>query len=260
MTEALRSHFADYAAFHTTAGNRACHALRDPDHRAVLDGAARARAAPHAGRIRADARRGLDRALRRLLPDARRDARVSLCSSPTPRSTRPAASSSRSPRSASSSSAGSCRASATGCTRRTRRPSSGTSSTWRWASSGSSRRRSGGPRAISTGSCAGSSSATVTPSAFARTPAIGSTGSTGDAARASGSAYASRARRPRPTCSCCSSATDPSEATSTWRTSCAASGSHTRRSARPGRSASRHRTRAAWTIGPSSWSTVRASP
>lgn len=30
MTEALRSHFADYAAFHTTAGNRACHAFGIP--------------------------------------------------------------------------------------------------------------------------------------------------------------------------------------------------------------------------------------
>jgi len=30
MTETLRSHFADYAAFHTTAGNKACHAFGIP--------------------------------------------------------------------------------------------------------------------------------------------------------------------------------------------------------------------------------------
>jgi uncharacterized membrane protein YGL010W len=30
MTEALRSHFADYAAFHRTAGNQACHGLGIP--------------------------------------------------------------------------------------------------------------------------------------------------------------------------------------------------------------------------------------
>ena len=30
MTEALRSHFSDYAAFHRTAGNKACHALGIP--------------------------------------------------------------------------------------------------------------------------------------------------------------------------------------------------------------------------------------
>lgn len=30
MTEALRRHFADYAAFHRTAGNKACHALGIP--------------------------------------------------------------------------------------------------------------------------------------------------------------------------------------------------------------------------------------
>ena len=30
MTEALRSHFADYAAFHRTAGNKACHSLGIP--------------------------------------------------------------------------------------------------------------------------------------------------------------------------------------------------------------------------------------
>ena len=30
MTDALRKHFADYAAFHTTAGNRACHSFGIP--------------------------------------------------------------------------------------------------------------------------------------------------------------------------------------------------------------------------------------
>lgn len=30
MIEALRSHFADYAAFHRTAGNKACHAFGIP--------------------------------------------------------------------------------------------------------------------------------------------------------------------------------------------------------------------------------------
>jgi uncharacterized membrane protein YGL010W len=30
MTEALRSHFADYAAFHRTAGNKACHSFGIP--------------------------------------------------------------------------------------------------------------------------------------------------------------------------------------------------------------------------------------
>jgi len=30
MTQALRSHFADYAAFHRTAGNKACHSLGIP--------------------------------------------------------------------------------------------------------------------------------------------------------------------------------------------------------------------------------------
>jgi uncharacterized membrane protein YGL010W len=30
MTEALRDHFADYAAFHRTAGNKACHSLGIP--------------------------------------------------------------------------------------------------------------------------------------------------------------------------------------------------------------------------------------
>lgn len=30
MTEALRSHFADYAAFHRTSGNKACHSLGIP--------------------------------------------------------------------------------------------------------------------------------------------------------------------------------------------------------------------------------------
>ena len=30
MTEALRTHFADYAAFHRTAGNKACHSLGIP--------------------------------------------------------------------------------------------------------------------------------------------------------------------------------------------------------------------------------------
>jgi uncharacterized membrane protein YGL010W len=30
MTEALRTHFADYAAFHRTAGNKACHAVGIP--------------------------------------------------------------------------------------------------------------------------------------------------------------------------------------------------------------------------------------
>jgi uncharacterized membrane protein YGL010W len=30
MTEALRSHFADYAAFHRTPGNKACHSLGIP--------------------------------------------------------------------------------------------------------------------------------------------------------------------------------------------------------------------------------------
>lgn len=30
MSEALRRHFADYAAFHRTAGNKACHALGIP--------------------------------------------------------------------------------------------------------------------------------------------------------------------------------------------------------------------------------------
>jgi uncharacterized membrane protein YGL010W len=30
MTQALRLHFADYAAFHTTAGNKACHAFGIP--------------------------------------------------------------------------------------------------------------------------------------------------------------------------------------------------------------------------------------
>jgi uncharacterized membrane protein YGL010W len=30
MTQALRSHFDDYAAFHRTAGNRACHAFGIP--------------------------------------------------------------------------------------------------------------------------------------------------------------------------------------------------------------------------------------
>ena len=30
MTDALRTHFADYAAFHRTAGNKACHSLGIP--------------------------------------------------------------------------------------------------------------------------------------------------------------------------------------------------------------------------------------
>ena len=30
MTETLRAHFADYAAFHRTAGNRSCHAVGIP--------------------------------------------------------------------------------------------------------------------------------------------------------------------------------------------------------------------------------------
>jgi uncharacterized membrane protein YGL010W len=30
MTQALRSHFADYAAFHKTAGNKACHSFGIP--------------------------------------------------------------------------------------------------------------------------------------------------------------------------------------------------------------------------------------
>src|SRR5262245_33889901 len=30
MTDALRKHFADYAAFHTTAGNKACHSFGIP--------------------------------------------------------------------------------------------------------------------------------------------------------------------------------------------------------------------------------------
>jgi uncharacterized membrane protein YGL010W len=30
MSEALRTHFADYAAFHRTAGNKACHSLGIP--------------------------------------------------------------------------------------------------------------------------------------------------------------------------------------------------------------------------------------
>ena len=30
MTEALRSHFSDYAAFHRTAGNKACHSFGIP--------------------------------------------------------------------------------------------------------------------------------------------------------------------------------------------------------------------------------------
>lgn len=30
MSEALRRHFADYAAFHTTAGNKACHSFGIP--------------------------------------------------------------------------------------------------------------------------------------------------------------------------------------------------------------------------------------
>ena len=30
MTEALRKHFSDYAAFHTTAGNKACHSFGIP--------------------------------------------------------------------------------------------------------------------------------------------------------------------------------------------------------------------------------------
>jgi uncharacterized membrane protein YGL010W len=30
MTHALRKHFADYAAFHTTAGNKACHSFGIP--------------------------------------------------------------------------------------------------------------------------------------------------------------------------------------------------------------------------------------
>jgi uncharacterized membrane protein YGL010W len=30
MTDALRAHFADYAAFHTTAGNKACHSFGIP--------------------------------------------------------------------------------------------------------------------------------------------------------------------------------------------------------------------------------------
>ena len=30
MSDALRTHFADYAAFHRTAGNKACHALGIP--------------------------------------------------------------------------------------------------------------------------------------------------------------------------------------------------------------------------------------
>ena len=30
MTDALRSHFADYAAFHRTAGNKACHSFGIP--------------------------------------------------------------------------------------------------------------------------------------------------------------------------------------------------------------------------------------
>lgn len=30
MTDALRSHFADYAAFHRTSGNKACHSLGIP--------------------------------------------------------------------------------------------------------------------------------------------------------------------------------------------------------------------------------------
>jgi hypothetical protein len=53
MTEALRSHFADSRGVHNDGGNRACHALGIPIICAVLDGAARARAAPRAGRIRA---------------------------------------------------------------------------------------------------------------------------------------------------------------------------------------------------------------
>ena len=30
MTEALRSHFSDYAAFHRTPGNKVCHSLGIP--------------------------------------------------------------------------------------------------------------------------------------------------------------------------------------------------------------------------------------
>ena len=45
MTEALRTHFADYAAFHRTVGNRACHSFGIPIIVLALVRAPRARPA-----------------------------------------------------------------------------------------------------------------------------------------------------------------------------------------------------------------------
>ena len=61
MTEALRSHFDDYARFHRTAGNKACHSFGIPI--IVLASLALLARVPLVapGRVRGDARRAGDR-------------------------------------------------------------------------------------------------------------------------------------------------------------------------------------------------------
>ena len=75
MTQALRSHFDDYARFHRTAGNKACHSFGIPI--IVLASLALLARVPlfALGGFEVTLAEVVVAALRRLLPDARRGAR-----------------------------------------------------------------------------------------------------------------------------------------------------------------------------------------